>query len=315
MRWLIKRLLLLLAAVCAVLIGAGAYVGNLAYQEFRETAWDAVLGIENHSQDVGTIRRLEQERGWESVRIAGADGTMLRGTYIEDSHSSHRTVILLHGLYQNRSMCLAYVPMYRNMGYNVLLIDQRGHGESGGGHTDWGLAETGDIDRWIQWLHARDSAMAVGLHGVSLGAAMALLYAGTEEGQHAAFVVADSSYGDIVSLGRDKLLAATGDKRAAWGYDIVEVFFEGAMLVHTHRFLSQIEPVQAVRHMRAPVLFLHGDEDKLVPVQAVRTLFAACGSPDKEMYVFAHSPHAAGIETNHEEYRQAVTAFLQQALP
>ena len=70
-------------------------------------------------------------------------------------------------------MCLPYVSMYRNMGYNVLLVDLRGHGESGGEHTDWGLSERGDLDQWVQWLKKRDSSVHIGMHGVSLGAGMA----------------------------------------------------------------------------------------------------------------------------------------------
>ena len=36
---------------------------------------------------------------------------------------------------------------------------------------------------WCQWLRNRDEQMSIGLHGVSLGAAMALLYAGSEYGK------------------------------------------------------------------------------------------------------------------------------------
>ena len=39
--------------------------------------------------------------------------------------------------------------MYRSLGYNVLLADQRGHGESGG-QTEWGVQEADDIGRWVQ---------------------------------------------------------------------------------------------------------------------------------------------------------------------
>ena len=129
------------------------------------------------------------------MEIRSADGTKLRGTYIENSRSSDRTVILLHGLYQNRSMCIPYVDMYRDMGYNVLLIDQRGHGESGGSHTTWGLRETDDLDAWTEWLRGKDGGVKIGMHGISLGAAMALIYSGTERGKNISFYVADSAYG------------------------------------------------------------------------------------------------------------------------
>ncbi len=307
LRWLGKGCIFLLVLALA----AGCFIGNMAFEEFRAAPWDKVLGIENHSHDVKQMRQLEKERDWEPVRVNALDGTILRGTYIADGRGSHQTVILLHGLYQNRMMCLPYVSIYRNLGYNVLLIDQRGHGESGGEHTDWGLSEIDDLTQWVQWLHERDGAMKIGLHGISLGAAMALLYAGSERGDSLSFVVADSSYGNIIALGREKLRQAAQDERAVWGYNLLDPFFQAAMLFHTHKLVSNIEPAQAVRFIKAPVLFLHGGQDTLVPVQTVQSLYDNCGSADKHVYIFKDSPHAVGIETDTAAYRRVVTRFLQ----
>lgn len=310
MRGLLKWLLRLFVAILVVLICGGAYIGNRAYEGFRTARWDILLGIENHTRDVADIRQLEKERNWEPVKVNAPDGTILRGTYIASRRDSHNTVILLHGLYQNRSMCLPYVPMYRNMGYNVLLIDQRGHGESQGDHTDWGLSEVEDMNAWVQWLHEKDADSRIGLHGISLGGAMALLYAGSEWGNDLAFVISDSAYGNIVSLGRDKLLTVSGDQRAVWGYDFLDPFFQAAMFFRTHKLIDSIEPAQAVKSIKVPILFIHGDEDKLVPVKTVQSLYDNCNSVDKHMYIFSGSTHAAGIDTNRQEYIRLVNQFL-----
>ena len=201
MKRFLKRLFLFLFCLAVILGGIGFYIGNMAYEEFYDAPWDQLLGIENHSRDVSTVRQWEKERGWEPVRVNGQDGTILRGTYIENRHDSHKTVILIHGLYQNRSMCLPYMEVYRRMGYNILLIDLRGHGESEGEHTEWGMREIDDLAMWCQWLRNRDEQMHIGLHGVSLGAAMSLLYAGSEYGKDLSFVVADSSYGNVIDMG------------------------------------------------------------------------------------------------------------------
>lgn len=312
---MVRGLLRFVGVLCGIVLVlgllAGAYAGNLAYEEFRNAPWDQVLGIQNNAKRVNQIRVLEKERGWEAVRVNGTDGTILRGTYIAANRRSHRYVILLHGLYQNRSMCLGYVPIYQQAGYNVLLIDQRGHGESEGDHTDWGLSEPADIEMWMQWLEKRDSQAVVGLHGVSLGAAMSLLYAG-QESSKAAFVVADSSYGNIIAMGREKLLAFTGDKRFVMGYNILDPFFQAAMFVHTHRLVSHIEPAQAVRFIRVPILFLHGSSDTLVPVKTAQSLYDNCGSNQKYLYIFKDSPHAAGIETDRRAYGRIVQDFLEK---
>lgn len=313
---MIRSILKGIAGLAAVLIvlatAAGAYAGNLAYNEFREAPWDQILGIRNNSRHVAPIRVLEKERQWEAVRVNAPDGTILRGTYIASTSHSHKTVILLHGLYQNRSMCLGYVPIYQNLGYNVLLIDQRGHGESEGAHTDWGLSEPEDMEMWMQWLRRKDPQAVIGLHGISLGAAMALLYAGSDRQQQVAFVIVDSSYGNIISMGREKLMDWTGDKNLVLGYDLLDPFFQAAMLVHTHKLVSSIEPAHAVHFIKVPVLFLHGSADTLVPVKTAQSLYDQCGSGHKYLHVFRDSPHAAAIETDRREYVRTVTDFLEE---
>ena len=304
------RVVVLLLLLCTAV---GAYIGNTAYHEFREAPWDEILGIKNNTkQQLTYIRTLEKERDWEPVRVNGQDGTILRGTYIPSPSHSHKTVILLHGLYQNRSMCLPYVPMYRNLGYNVLLVDLRGHGDSEGAHTDWGLSEVTDLQKWVQWLERKDGQSIIGLHGVSLGAAMALLYAGSDRDGHLSFVVADSSYGNIIALGREKLLHWTGDQRLVLGYNLLDPFFQAAMFVHTHELVANIEPAQAVRFIHVPVLFLHGSEDQLVPEKPAHSLYDNCGSQTKYIHIFQSSPHAAGIETDRADYVRTVSHFLEE---
>jgi len=308
----VKGVCVFFSVITVLFIGSGLYVGNIAYEHFLNTHWDQILGVENHTQDIRPIQRAEQRFGWRKIYISAPDGTLLRGTYIETEKNLHRTVILLHGLYQNRSMCLPYAAIYHNLGYNVLLVDQRGHGESGGAHTEWGISEVGDIEAWVHWLRKEDQLSIIGLHGISLGGAMALLYAGSEHGSQLAFCVADSSYGNILRLGKDKAFDWLQNSKAIWGVNIVTPFFQAAMFYHTHKFLSDIEPLQAVKHITVPVLILHGGADELIPVATAEDLYQMCGSNSKKIYIFKKTPHAVAIEKNYNEYRRVLTGFLEQ---
>ena len=310
MRRLLKRLFIAGLVLILLVLGVGGYIGNTAFQEFRQLPWDHVLGIENHSHDVDSIKKLEKKNDWQPVRVNGMDNTILRGTYIKAPHRTHKTVILLHGLYQNRSMCLPYVPIYQRLGYNVLLVDLRGHGESEGNHTDWGLSEMDDLQSWILWLKQQDTEVRIGLHGVSLGAAIAILYAGSDRNHDVSFVVADSSYGNIVALGREKLMSWTDDDMILLGYDVLDPFFQAAMFAHTHKIVGSIEPDQAVQRIGVPILFLHGSDDSLVPEKTAYRLYDDCRSPHKYIYIFKGSPHAVGIETDRDDYFRVVSRFL-----
>ena len=144
-------------AVFLVGIAGGLYVGNLIYTEFMTAPWDVVLGVNDDSRDMSVIKEAESKHSWKEVFITAPDGTRLAGTYIPARRDLHKTVIIFHGIYHNRTMSLTYVPMYRKLGYNVLLVDHRGFGESDGEGTTWGTHEIGDIDAWVKWLRSRDA--------------------------------------------------------------------------------------------------------------------------------------------------------------
>ena len=148
MRYIWKFLKTCVLLVCLALVGAGFYAGNVVYEQLFYQSWDQALGIPNHRQDLDRIHYLERYYDWDRVAVSSKDGTKLQGTYIEAPQKSHKTVIILHGLYQNRTMSVPYIGIYRRLGYNVLLPDVRGHGESDGNTTDWGVHAVEDLDSW-----------------------------------------------------------------------------------------------------------------------------------------------------------------------
>lgn len=208
-------------------------------------------------------------------------------------------------------MCIPYANIYRRMGYNVLLADLRGHGESEGGHTDWGIHDVEDMNAWVSLLRSKNPQMQIGFHGVSLGAAMALIYSASDEGKQMKFYVADSSYGDLLDLGRDKLMKYTGDDRLVLGMDVLNPFFQAALYMHTGKLLSDIDPVNRVQHMTSPVLFLHGAKDQLVPPEVAELLLADSSSTNKKLYIFQGASHTMEMSANGPAYREYVTDFIK----
>ena len=285
MRKFVKAMAL---AVLIVGLAGGLYVGNLIYTEFMTAPWDVVLGVNDDSRDMSVIKAAESKYRWKEVFITAPDGTRLAGTYVPAARDLHKTVIIFHGIYHNRGMSLTYVPMYRKLGYNVLLVDHRGFGESGGRGTTWGTNEIGDINAWVTWLRTKDAQVKIGMHGVSLGAAMELLYAQTDGGHTIAFYVADSSYGNIMSMATGKLESIRSESPLIKGVKIITPFVEAATWFHTGHVLDYY----------------------LVPPEEARALYAACTSQKKEIYFARGASHAMAYQTDAGEYEQKVYQFL-----
>ena len=73
--------------------------------------------------------------------------------------------------------------------------------------------------------------------------------------------------------------------------------------------ISDAAPLEVVNKIKVPVLFIHGDADKLVPFEMMNKLFDACAAP-KDKFVVAGAGHADAKSTNPVVYFDKVFAFL-----
>ena len=67
----------LLYTALLLLLLAGGFAGNMAYEELFHAPWDQILGIENHRRDLSQIHAMENRYGWQSVTVPSEDGTRL----------------------------------------------------------------------------------------------------------------------------------------------------------------------------------------------------------------------------------------------
>lgn len=299
-----------------ILVGAaitfntlGLVLGNVIYQELSNPKINAnITGIVNISQDLSQINQFQaQVPNAERVSIS-TNNVQLAGTYV--NNNANKTVMLIHGLYQNRSRCIGYVDIYQRLGFNVLLIDLRGHGESEGTIT-WGKSEVSDIDAWLSYLRDSRKQKIIGIQGISLGGAFSLLHSGLSSSP-ADFYVEDSSYSDIKSLYYNHLHNLIQLPNNSRLLDILWAYSQICMYWHTGATLSELSPLEAVKHTKAPILFLHGDADTLIPANNLKDLYNACASPAKQMHMFKNSAHAQAITDSHDEYVQTIKDFLRQ---
>ena len=91
---------------------------------------------------------------FEEVSILSFDGLKLYGRYY--NHHSENTVILVHGYRSNGKHDFSgALKFYYDYGFNVLLIDQRSHGNSEGRLITFGVKESFDVRDWAEFLNKK----------------------------------------------------------------------------------------------------------------------------------------------------------------
>jgi len=112
--------------------------------------------------------------GWPLlVTVPAADDLPLAGAFYPVD-PARPTVLLLHQLYTDRTSWEPLIEPLLFAGYNVLAVDLRGYGETGGA-IDWPQA-VDDVATWAAWLGEKSglSNPAVAMIGSSMGSSLAL---------------------------------------------------------------------------------------------------------------------------------------------
>lgn len=303
-RWLVGSVLLIFFC----LNGVGLYAGNVIYKE------TSVLNSRLNMNSSEKLQRLlaygKQEKQWQDIVIQSRFGYPLLGTYVPNPQATDKTLIFLHGFTENRLAGLTYLNIYLDAGFNVLLIDSRAHGDSGGSSVTWGNYEKYDLDQWVDWVRQRFPQGTIGVHGLSMGAATALLHAElNEQNKRVAFYVADSAYSDF-----EALLTWQMEQRLQLSGELlprVLLQYANIMAYLDSRFtFNQASPVRAVRNVTTPILYIHGEEDQLVPAFMSQELYRATKGP-RQLYTFPKADHVSSVFVDWNRYGKLVKNFTR----
>jgi fermentation-respiration switch protein FrsA (DUF1100 family) len=307
--WLQSSLVALgIALFFFIFVNAGGLVaGNAFYKEF--CVWHTRFGLQRFQPLMSVLDEGIRTKNWQNVSIESRLGYTLKGTYLPNPRPTKHTVVFVHGIAANRLMGLWYAPLYWQLGYNVLVYDSRASGESGGDSVTWGFYERYDLDQWVDWVQQRNPGGVIGVHGMSMGAATALMHAEMNESTHKVrFYIADSAYSDLEELLVQQVDAAVRVHNPTWVKLLLWYSGIAANWQSGFRF-ADVSPVQAVQKVTTPVLYLHGGADVLVPAAMSEQLYTATGGY-KAKQIFPNDAHVMAYFKHQDEYRRQILSFI-----
>jgi len=258
------------------------------------------------------MRRTAQQSHYELVdaTIAAQDGATLRAWSIRppNSNGNGNAVLLLHGLGDNRTGMTGYADLLLSHGFSVLMPDARAHGTSGGNLATFGLLETDDISRWLDWVQQNDHPMCIFGLGESMGAAQLLQSLRTETRFCAA--VAESPFASFREIGYDRVGQRfnTGPWLGRTVFrPIVEFAFLYARLKYKLNF-EQVSPEVAIARTKVPIFLIHGKADSNIPVRHADLIFAR--NPGISIWEVPNADHCGARSTAPEEFREKVLGWF-----
>lgn len=294
MRRVLKAVLIPTLVVTAVIFGISGYAASSLTRFER-------VPIESTPADFG----LE----YVDVEFPSRDGLMLQGWWLEGDEGES-VIIVVHGSEGNRAhpadRNLGIAGGLVNHGYNVLVFDMRGHGESEGKQISAGYHERYDVLGAIDHIAQRGIEGRIGVLGLSMGAATSLMAAA--ESEEIAAVVADGGYADIVSIFESEFSA----RSSLPGFFIPIILFAANKMYDID--FAAIKPEEAVSKLSVPVFIIHGEQDDMVPVAHAYRLREASQHPDSELWILPEAAHSNAYLVRPAEYMERVIAFFDEAL-
>lgn len=241
----------------------------------------------------------------EEVAFPATDGVRLKGWFLKQADSTS-VVVLLHGVRANRDSMLARAFWLHDRGYNVLLYDARGCGESTSAELSFGCYETRDLLGSLRWLQTRGMTK-VACMGCSQGAATVLL-ASDQLPPSVRAVVAEASYATLRDTVDDHFRAHTG---------LPSSFF-GALAVPMAEWklglnMDDVSPLREISKLKVPVYLIGGTADDLAPPTGIHELYEA-DRGEKELWMVPWAGHADFFSYAEAEYQQRIGDFLVKYL-
>lgn len=247
----------ILAAVLLVASLAGcAYLGErqgeLIFRPSRDVWWGYPAA------------NLRFEERWIAV---GANGDRLHAFWAAAEDPTAPALLYLHGARWNLTGSVNRIERWRRMGFSVLAIDYRGFGQSTNVSPTEALSYEDAEAAWEFLGRERPGRPRV-IVGHSLGGAIAAELALRRP--EAAGVVLEATFTSI----RDMV------KRTAWG------FLPVGVILH-----QEFDTLAKIPRLAAPLIIVHGTEDRVVPVEMGERLYRAATAPKRFIRVEGGSHH------------------------
>jgi len=227
--------------------------------------------------------------------------------------NSRQTIVLVHGYSDAKVGAIAWAPLLRELGFNLLVPDLRAHGESEGTYCTAGYWERHDLMQMIDQLRANhpEQTTSVVLFGISLGAAVVAATAAMRS--DLAAVVLECPFTDY-----RKAVCYQADRLAMPGPVFQQLMFMFCRWFARADF-AEVAPLQTVAKITCPLLVIQtGNDPFLLPadfaaMQAAVESSASPGVP-RVCWTVANVHHVLAMVDNLVEYRRRVRDFLASAL-
>ncbi|MDD4070316.1 MAG: alpha/beta hydrolase [Candidatus Izemoplasmatales bacterium] len=224
--------------------------------------------------------------------------------YYMINHKNNKFVVIAHGHTYTHHGAIKYAKIMDELGYNVIMYDQRYHGLSGGKNCSLGYYEKYDLYDIITLVYEEfGDDIYLGTYGESMGGATVLLEQVLDE--RIDFVISDCSFSSLNKLVKEQLKL-----KHVPGFVLffVGIFFK----IITGIKMKEVKPIESVMNSMKPIMFVHGKQDKLIDYHHSEEMYNIHKGKKKLYIASGNAFHAQSYFSNPKDYFENVRNFLEE---
>ncbi len=303
--------ILILCILLILILGGSFYAYRIAFFSSKKNR-DQLPSTSSHvydpyRADMKRIFEQLQNHPFETVTVRSRDGLLLSGRYYHTKDGAPLDI----GFHGYRSSPFTDFSggseLSFSMGHNVLLVDQRAHGSSGGRTIAFGIQERYDVQSWVDFALERfGKDTKIILYGISMGATTVLMASELELPENVKGIIADCPYSSALDI-----ILHVGRKTPFPRWLIRPFAILGAKLFGGFD-IRETTAAQAVEEAQVPILIIHGEADSFVPCQMSDIV---SHNPEKiQRVTVPGAEHGISYLVDTARYRQVVEAFMKKVL-
>lgn len=248
-----------------------------------------------------------EKQNFEDLEILSHDGLKLKAKFLKSYQDTNKVLIAVHGYrsYNLREYAY-YIKFYHDLGFNILLPDNRAHGESEGTYIGFGWLDRLDCIQWIYTMKNKfNQDLQIVLHGISMGGATVLMASGEVLPQDVKCIISDCGFTSLLEQ---------------FEYQLKDSKIPSSLLLPTATLLSkkrigysfkEASTIDQVKKSKTPTLFIHGDQDTFVPTYMVYDLYNAC-SAEKDLLIVEGAKHAQSYIVDKDLCEKTIIEFMNK---
>ena len=271
-------------------------------RKHKTLQFDVPFGSKEHKEIVLKNTEILKEKKHNDVYVRSFDGKVLHGYYYHVSDNSPLE-IAFHG-YKGQAFrdFSGGALMALEKGFNLLLVEERAHGASGGATITFGIKERHDVLTWINFAKTNIRFnQRILLTGISMGAATVLMASNLDLGDSVKGIIADCPY----SSPKEIILKVM--KEMHLNPKIMSPFVMISAFLFGHFRINETTSVKAVKETKVPILIIHGEDDSFVPIEMSEEIARANSNVQFERFGGADHGLSYLVDTN--RYKEIVDDF------